>query len=201
MPITTDIPTDSLLADEDLFEQLEFSNRGSIMFGAKRFLPGSSSQSTSSKPSGDTSHPSTDRDSHGATSTESRAVTENSSAAPTTLPSIRVLSAEVERESQKVRSLYDTTDGVDWRDGGRASALVERSSAAVDAPSRGEEKAPYDFLASEPPVMIPILSTNMVTPAQVPQALQPPFSFRKGASFVLTNFRYATFGQFVAATR
>ncbi|KAL1883082.1 hypothetical protein VTK73DRAFT_10008 [Phialemonium thermophilum] len=54
----------------------------------------------------------------------------------TSIPKIRVLPADVERESQKVRSLYDSDGTVDWRDGGWVPALVERlEPPAVEAQS------------------------------------------------------------------
>ncbi|KAH8907014.1 hypothetical protein BR93DRAFT_937931 [Coniochaeta sp. PMI_546] len=137
LPLTTEIPNDSLLS-EDLFEQLEFSKRGSIMFGAKR-LPSVSSPSMQT--------PSATHDSHHDSAARAPARDGASSA----VPSIRVLAPDVERESQKVRSLYDSTESVDWHDGGRVSTLVELPQAAVDDPSsRGEQNDPYGFLELDP---------------------------------------------------
>lgn len=138
MPLTTEIPNDSLLS-EDLFEQLEFSKRGSIMFGAKR-SPIASSPSPMQKPSA--THDS-QRDS--AASAPAR------DGASSAVPSIRVLAPDVEKESQKVRSLYDSTEKVDRNDGGRVSTHVELPQATVDDPSsRGKENDPYGFLELDP---------------------------------------------------
>ncbi|KAG6002082.1 hypothetical protein E4U21_003462 [Claviceps maximensis] len=40
---------------------------------------------------------------------------------PTSPPDIRVLSPDIEKESQKVRSLYETSDAMNWEDGARFS--------------------------------------------------------------------------------
>ncbi|RYP59253.1 hypothetical protein DL769_008608 [Monosporascus sp. CRB-8-3] len=59
-------------------------------------------------------------------------------------PSIRVISVEAEKESQKVRSLYESADGLNWEDGGRCPSLDERLEPAEaaeeeDVPSHGDE--------------------------------------------------------------
>jgi hypothetical protein len=158
MPITTEISSDSLLS-EDLFQQLEFSKRGSLMFGGKRSLFGSSpsSMQTPGDNRDDASH---------ATTSAARAPAGDG--ASSTVPSIRVLAPGVERESQKVRSLYDSTESVDWNDGGRASTLVELPQATVDDPSsRGEDNDPYGFLDFDP-VRNPFVSTDRLDPPRQP---------------------------------
>lgn len=160
-PLTTEIPCDGLLS-EDLFQQLEFSKRGSIMFGGKRSLGGSSSSLSPTQKPGD----SRDNASH-ATSGAARAPAVNG-ASPPAVPGIRVLAPGVERESQKVRSLYDTTESLGWHDGGRASTLVEHPQAAVDGPSsRGEHNDPYGFLAFDP-VRFPFSGTDRRGPSRQP---------------------------------
>lgn len=54
------------------------------------------------------------------------------------LPSIRVVSMDVEKESQKVRSLYESGEGLDWQDGGRLS-FCERLEPTEEVPSDGED--------------------------------------------------------------
>ncbi|RYP69467.1 hypothetical protein DL771_006119 [Monosporascus sp. 5C6A] len=56
-------------------------------------------------------------------------------------PSIRVISIEAEKESQKVRSLYESAEGLNWEDGGRCPSLDERLEPAEeeDVPSHGDE--------------------------------------------------------------
>jgi hypothetical protein len=49
-------------------------------------------------------------------------------------PSIRVLSDDLEKESQKVRSMYETGSNHDWQDG--------RYSAMASQPHIGEEDEP-----------------------------------------------------------
>lgn len=62
-------------------------------------------------------------------------------------PSIRLLSLDVERESQKVRSLYESADGIRWEDGGQLSSFGERLQPTVEeVPSEVEENDAYGFL-------------------------------------------------------
>ncbi|KAH8899568.1 RabGAP/TBC [Thozetella sp. PMI_491] len=56
-----------------------------------------------------------------------------------TPPSIRVLSADVERDSQKVRSLYEFGEGVNWQDGAPGLSLGERLEPTEEVPSDEEE--------------------------------------------------------------
>lgn len=62
------------------------------------------------------------------------------------LPSIRVMPMDVERESQKVRSLYESSDGdrFNWQDGGR------RVSFAGDLPPLPSEEDPSDVVYGFP---------------------------------------------------
>ncbi|RYO77116.1 hypothetical protein DL762_009467 [Monosporascus cannonballus] len=55
-------------------------------------------------------------------------------------PSIRVISIEAEKESQKVRSLYESAEGLNWEDGGGCPSLDERLEPAAeeDVPSHGD---------------------------------------------------------------
>ena len=66
-------------------------------------------------------------------------------------PSIRVISVEAERESQKVRSLYETTGGLNWEDGKRPASHDGRLESQVDVPSNGDENDAYGFLEHNPP--------------------------------------------------
>lgn len=60
-------------------------------------------------------------------------------------PSIRLIPVDVERESQKVRSLYEPSEGLRWEDGGRVSSLGEKLEPTVEVPSDVDENA-YGFL-------------------------------------------------------
>ena len=88
-PITTPIPTESLL-DPEFLDQLSFSNRGSIMMGGKKAVNGQARQNL---------------------------VRRQPSLSMLALPSIRVLSDDVEMESKKVRSMYEAGSGPDWEEG------------------------------------------------------------------------------------
>jgi hypothetical protein len=79
---------------------------------------------------------------------ETGATAEKPRAAPQanvpSVPSIRVSSMDVERESQKVRSLYESGDDLNWEDGGRVS-FAERLEPTVEVPSEEEENGVYGF--------------------------------------------------------
>lgn len=162
-PLTTEIPSDGLLC-EDLFEQLEFSKRGSIMFGGKRSLAGSSSSLSPMQKPGDNR----DNANNASHATDSAPRAPAADGASPAVPRLRVLAPDVERESQKVRSLYDSTESIEWNDGGRASTLVELPQAAVDDPSsRGEHNDPYGFLEFDP-VRFPFFGTDTLGPSRQP---------------------------------
>ncbi|KAK5660736.1 hypothetical protein OQA88_12102 [Cercophora sp. LCS_1] len=163
IPITTSIPEDGLWDD---FGNLSFSKRGSLMFGGKTdpfalmmAKPGDdrappSSDVAESAPAPDPAlvapHAATDAAAAGprsepavAATPSGDAATEEKPPAPTleeesSLPSIRVVSIDVERESQKVRSLYESGEDLNWQDGGRAS-YCERLEPTEEVPSDEEE--------------------------------------------------------------
>jgi hypothetical protein len=60
------------------------------------------------------------------------------------VPSIRVSSIDVERESQKVRSLYESGDDLMWEDGAPVS-FAERLAPTQEVPSEEEENVVYGF--------------------------------------------------------
>jgi hypothetical protein len=61
------------------------------------------------------------------------------------LPNIRVMSVDTERESQKVRSLYESGDVVNWQDGAPGSPSGEPSGSGDQLPSDGEDIVAYGF--------------------------------------------------------
>ncbi|KAI8151228.1 TBC domain-containing protein [Colletotrichum sp. SAR 10_70] len=93
------------------------------------------------------------------TETTIEATTADPSAAQTTVdstsqaamktPSIRVLSADVELESRKVRSLYASGDSINWEDGGRPSDVGEQLDASSENPTDETENDPVAEL--QPP--------------------------------------------------
>ncbi|KAF6784295.1 tbc domain protein [Colletotrichum sojae] len=61
-------------------------------------------------------------------------------------PSIRVLSADVELESRKVRSLYEPGDSINWEDGARPSDVGERLESTPQSPMHATENdAEYEL--------------------------------------------------------
>ncbi|KAK3320894.1 hypothetical protein B0T19DRAFT_403502 [Cercophora scortea] len=140
-PITTTIPEDSLWDD---LGNLSFSKRGSIMFGGRNDTLAPSlmarlgdGATADEKPTGTTSD--TNAQPAGvivvdATSAMKRTTTHESSPS---VPSIHLLSIDAERESQKVRSLYESGDVLNWQDG-RVS-FCERLEPTEEVPSDEEE--------------------------------------------------------------
>jgi hypothetical protein len=51
-------------------------------------------------------------------------------------PSIRVLSTDLEMESQKVRSMYESGSALDWRDGKDATAENRLNANGQSLPDR-----------------------------------------------------------------
>lgn len=68
-------------------------------------------------------------------------------ATPRSPTNTRVLSEDVERESQKVRSLYEVADTIDWRQGAPPSG--ERPSSTPGGPIEDGKHDTYDFLSSQ----------------------------------------------------
>ena len=66
---------------------------------------------------------------------------------PTSAPDIRVLAADVEKESQKVRSLYTVGDG-SRGEPGRRHSYHERLEPTPEVPSEENELDPYGFPCS-----------------------------------------------------
>lgn len=104
--ITTAIPTDSLL-DADFLDSLSFSKRGSIMLGGKKGVNGHSRQH------GGRRWVQVEQSIGNAAKIGNR----QPSLSMLASPSIRVLSDDLEKESQKVRSMYEQGNGLDWREG------------------------------------------------------------------------------------
>ncbi|TGO07158.1 hypothetical protein BTUL_0317g00010 [Botrytis tulipae] len=105
-PITTPIPGESLLED-DFMQSMSFSKRGSIMLGGRKPINAQArTNATRRQPS--------------------------FSMLATTSPSIKVLSDDLEMESQKVRSMYESGSGFDWRDG-KDDTIDNRLAAGEDS--------------------------------------------------------------------
>lgn len=162
-PLAIPIPTAGFL-DDDFLSQLSFSKRGSIMLGGKRAFPGLGFDFTlMDQPNLDGAAESVPA-AHSADASATDATTTKpgeAAAAPSLLstPSIRIMSADVERESQKVRSLYESGEALGWEEGGRPTATIAPSSppveqlpAAEEVPSsvEGDGNDAYDCLAKPP---------------------------------------------------
>lgn len=97
------------------------------------------------------------------------------------LPSIRVVSMDVEKESQKVRSLYESGEGLDWQDGGRLS-FCERLEPTEEVPSDGEdnvdaaENVVYGF-----PLIAPRLCHRLLDADRSPSSAPRPLETRSGS--------------------
>ncbi|KAI1388804.1 TBC domain-containing protein [Hypoxylon trugodes] len=76
-------------------------------------------------------------------------------------PSLRVISAEAEKESQKVRSLYESGEGLNWEEGGRHSSIDERLQPAAEHPLDKNENDAASDKAGNP---IPTLASISLQP-------------------------------------
>ncbi|KAI2784041.1 rab-GTPase-TBC domain-containing protein [Daldinia loculata] len=171
--ISTTIPTERLLED-DFMTQLSFSKRGSLIFGAKhprksnRNIPKMAEQhgivnnetAGADRPREPRAFPLIptrekvpDAVVVGASANEpakfSGAPDDALTSTPPTPrrlpPSVRVISAEAEKESQKVRSLYESGEGVKWEEGARHSSIDERiQPSAEDPPEEDANDASND---------------------------------------------------------
>ncbi|KPM45023.1 hypothetical protein AK830_g1562 [Neonectria ditissima] len=167
IPLDVSIPSDNLLDDDYFLTSVSFSNRGSIMFGAQdgpvldsqksdtpttpaapedgRTTPAPTTPTTPAsqspaRPSNDTVDTDTD---------EKHAEATVSPGALMSPPDIRVLAADVEKESQKVRSLYAVGDGPHGEPGSRRS-YCERLEPTPEAPSENDDDPAPASLAPAP---------------------------------------------------
>lgn len=90
-------------------------------------------------------------------STDSNGVVDDgaSSTTPSKLlppPDIRVLTADIEKESQKVRSLYGVGETMHWEDGARHS-FCEHLEPTPEVAAEDDENDSYDFSFDGPPQM------------------------------------------------
>ncbi|KAK7430641.1 hypothetical protein QQZ08_002933 [Neonectria magnoliae] len=162
IPLDVSIPSDSLLDDDYFLTSVSFSNRGSIMFGAQdgpaldsqkppptpedgRTTPAPTTPTTPAsqspaRPSSDT----VDTDNN-----DKHAEAAVSPGALMSPPDILVLAADVEKESQKVRSLYAVGDGPHGEPGSRRS-YCERLEPTPEAPSENDDDPAPASLAPAP---------------------------------------------------
>jgi Rab-GTPase-TBC domain-containing protein len=94
---------------------------------------------------------------------------DRTSQATTAAPSIRVMSADVEKDSQKVRLLYDSGDVTTWEGENRLSPLGEQNEPSVGQASEDVENDRSVSLARATPMRFP---TDQVFFNSVPE-LQP----------------------------
>ncbi|KAB8304965.1 hypothetical protein EYC80_004280 [Monilinia laxa] len=110
-PITTPIPGESLLED-DFMQSMSFSKRGSMMLSGRKAVNGQARISATRR---QPSFP---------------------MLATTSSPSTKVLSDDLEMESQKVRSMYESGSGFDWRDGEDGSIDHRLTAGGQSIPER-----------------------------------------------------------------
>ena len=169
LTLTTNIPTDSLLED-DFLTGLSFSQRGSIMLGGQRAFsfdgpmdPANDGADRDARPcDNDAPVPTTPAGPVESTMTSSSAQAapagtasktdvahDNATPAATSLltPDIRVMAADVQRESEKVRSLYAAGDALNWEDGAPSHTFNDYLEPTIEASGEDEEDHDaYDFL-------------------------------------------------------
>lgn len=153
-PLGVSIPTDSLLED-DFMATLSFSNRGSIMFGGRRAGPlGLDGASDAARGDAFPSAPSTPTHARSGRASASINRLESYAGANASNPAlhaplpsppdIRVLTSEIEKESQKVRSLYGVGDAINWEDGARHS-YCEPLEPTPELPAEEDGNDSYGF--------------------------------------------------------
>jgi hypothetical protein len=151
------IPCDNLLDDDYFLSSVSFSKRGSIMFGGDPAIDAKTSDLESIKtPTNDDGRaviptPTTPVSQSQARPSSDTAETDddlkkNYNVPLMSPPDIRVLAADVEKESQKVRSLYSVGDSPYGEPGSRRS-YCERLEPTPEAPSEDNDNVPYGFLA------------------------------------------------------
>lgn len=147
-PLGITIPTDSLLDDEFIFN-LNFSKRGSIMFGDERLIGLDGAVDNLARGRERDANSITAASSQlSATRPDSRSTTANPDeprnlASTTNTTDIHILTPDAELESQKVRSLYETGDATSWEDGARHS-FCERLDPTLEVLAEDDDNVPYD---------------------------------------------------------
>lgn len=147
--INTDIPHASFL-DDDLLDSINFSNRGSVYFGGNRAIS-APIPILATAPMGSFSDPRAAppappyRQTNGPSDRAPAPSRAPSHAKTPSLPDIRVMSVDTERESQKVRSLYESGDLIDWRDGAPPRHHAEPRDSPVELVSGAQDNTAYDF--------------------------------------------------------
>ncbi|KUJ15509.1 RabGAP/TBC [Mollisia scopiformis] len=114
-PLSTQIPTHSLIDDETL-ESIQFSKRGSLMLLGDRVRFGHA---------------------------RPYATRRQPSFSMLTSPAMKILPEDVEKESQKVRSMYEQGNNVAWEDG-QYSSLAQNMAGLTTEPGK------FGFLAPPP---------------------------------------------------
>lgn len=113
-PITTPIPGESLLED-DFMQSMSFSKRGSMMLSGRKAVNGQARFNATRRWVG--LKPRSVPIINYADERHSLIRQPSFSMLATTSSSPKVLSDDLEMESQKVRSMYESGSGFDWRDG------------------------------------------------------------------------------------
>lgn len=99
-------------------------------------------------------------------------------------PSVRLITADAEKESQKVRSLYESGEGLHWEDGARRSSIDERVQPEAEHPTEVNENDAYGFLIDPIPLSLIILTNHIFL--QVKRPGWTPYS-NLGFYFVATR--------------
>ncbi|KYK55257.1 TBC domain protein [Drechmeria coniospora] len=128
-PLVISIPTDTLI-DHEFMAGFSFSKRGSIIFRGQRAMAADGAASPSPGSLDDDAPP-----------PRVKVSPSDVSAAAAPPPDIRLLSADVEKESQKVRSLYQAGDALHWEDGARHS-FCERLEPTPEMPTEESTDGP-----------------------------------------------------------
>lgn len=138
--ITTAIPTESLL-EEGFLNQLSFSKRGSVMLGGKKAVDGHLRPNVGRR---------LDAPQICSRNTTNMMLRQPSFSMLAT-PTVKVLPDDVEKESQKVRSMYEKPTNFDWKQGASAPNSPTSTSAPADKEDgdKQENATPARYVPTE----------------------------------------------------
>ncbi len=89
------------------------------------------------------------------------------------LPDICVMAAELERESQKVRSLYSAGDAIRWEDGARSSLGERPQSIIEEVSAEQEQQDSYEFRDFPKSLYLPSESADPTASTQLTYPSHP----------------------------
>lgn len=150
--INTNIPQGGLL-DDDFLNNIQFSKRGSVYLGGKRVISAMNPR-IAPCPMERFADP---RAAPAAPISPTGHAMDGRHAKKASVPDIRLMPGDTERESQKVRSLYESTDSIHWQDGAPAHQCGELLESPKEVPSDEADNTAYGFPSVFQTTQVPLL--------------------------------------------